>query len=80
MTRTLGSINRRKGPAALIGASALIAMGVIGAVAGGASDSQTAVVSGGSMTTGETTTVTYSGTVAPVVAKPPVKATFFGEG
>lgn len=78
MTRTLGRINSGKGPAALIGAGALIAMGVIGVVAGGAPDGQTAVQSGG-MSTGETTTMTYSGTVKPIVAVPVVKATFFGE-
>jgi hypothetical protein len=79
MTRTLGAVDRRKGPAALLGLSALVAMGVIGAVAGGGSDGQTAVVSGGSMSTGETTTLTFSGTLAPVKNVPPVKATFFGE-
>jgi hypothetical protein len=31
------------------------------------------------MSTGETTTITYSGTVAPAVAVPVVKATPFGE-
>ena len=80
MTRIPSPMNRRKGPAALVGLSALVAMGVIGAVAGGVSDGQTAVVSGGSMSTGETTTLTFSGTVAPVKNVPPVKATFFGEG
>jgi len=74
MTRTLGSVNRGKGPAALLGLSALVAMGVIGAVTGGTSDGQTAVVSVGSMSTGETTTLTFSGTVAPVKNVPPVKA------
>jgi hypothetical protein len=71
--------NRLKTPAALLGASAVIAMGAIGLAYGGPSDGQTAVVSVGSMSTGETTTVTYSGTIAPVVNVPPVKATFFGE-
>lgn len=79
MTRTPSSMNRRKGSAALVGMGALVAMGVIGAVAGGTSDSPTAVVSGGSMSTGETTTLTFSGTLAPVKNVPPVKATFFGE-
>jgi hypothetical protein len=71
--------NRLKTPAALLGASAVIAMGVLGLTYGGKSEGETAVVSGGSMSTGETTTVTYSGTLAPVVNVPPVKATFFGE-
>lgn len=70
---------RAKTAATLLGGTALVAMGIIGAWAGGAKDGQTAVVSGGSMQTGETTTLTYSGTIAPVVAVPPVKATFFGE-
>ena len=71
-------INGRKASAAVLGASALIAMGVIGAVAGGTDDGKTAVVSGGSMSTGETTTVTFSGTIAPVVAVPVVKAPAYG--
>jgi hypothetical protein len=75
MTRTPIHTNRRKGSAALVGLSALVAMGVIGAVAGGTSDGHTAVVSGGSMSTGETTTLTFSGTVEPVKNVPPVKAT-----
>jgi len=79
MTRTLGSGNR-KGPAALLGLSALVAMGVIGAVAGGTSDGQTAVVSVGSMSTGQTTTLTFSGTIAPVKNVGPVKAPAYGKG
>ena len=80
MTRTEVRKNRLKVPAALLGASAVIVMGVVGFTAGGVDDGQTAVVSGGSMSTGSTTTVTYSGTIAPAVNVPPVKATFFGEG
>ncbi|HEX7826672.1 MAG TPA: hypothetical protein VF477_17345 [Mycobacterium sp.] len=72
MTRT--PFNRRKGAAATLGLSALVAMGVIGAVAGGTGDDHTVVVSGGSMSTGETTTLTFSGTVQPVKNEPPVKA------
>jgi hypothetical protein len=49
-------------------------MGVIGAVTDGTSDGQTVVVSVGSMSTGETTTLTFSGTVVPVKNVPPVKA------
>ncbi len=79
MTRIPSPMTSRKAPAALIGMSALVAMGVIGAVAGGTTGSPTAVVSGGSMSTGETTTLTYTGTVAPVKNVPPVKATPFGE-
>jgi multidrug efflux pump subunit AcrA (membrane-fusion protein) len=79
MTRTPSSIDRR-GSAALLGLSALVAMGVIGAVAGGtSSDSQTAVVSVGSMSTGETTTLTFSGTIAPVKNVAPVKAPAYGK-
>ncbi|MGV9802838.1 hypothetical protein ACWDTP_32780 [Mycobacterium sp. NPDC003449] len=67
--------------AAALGASAVVAMGIIAAMAGGAQAGQpTVAASGGSMTTGETTTVTYTGTVAPVVAKPPVKAKPYGGG
>jgi hypothetical protein len=73
--------NRRvKTSATVLGGAALISMGIIGAWAGGVKDGATAVVSDGSMTTGATTTLTYSGTIAPIVAVPPVKATFFGEG
>ncbi|MDT5336492.1 MAG: hypothetical protein QOD90_1997, partial [Mycobacterium sp.] len=36
------------------------------------------VVSDGSMSTGETTTVTFTGTIAPVVAVPAVKAKPYG--
>jgi hypothetical protein len=79
MTKIPSRMTSRKGPAALIGMSALVAMGVIGALAGGTSDSQTAVGSVGSMSTGETTTLTFTGTVAPVKNVPPVKATPFGE-
>jgi hypothetical protein len=79
MTRTNRPDNGLKLPAALLGASAVIAMGVIGLTYGGTSEGQTAVISVGSMSTGETTTVTHSGTIAPVVNVPPVKATFFGE-
>jgi hypothetical protein len=79
MTRVLG-MNGRKGMAAAIGAGALVTMGIIGAAAGAQPDGQTAVVSGGSMSTGETTTMSYTGTVAPIVAVPVVKASPFGEG
>lgn len=71
--------NRVKASAAVLGVGAVIAMGLIGLTSGGLSDGH-AVVLGGSMETGETTTVTYSGTIAPVVAAPAVKATPFGEG
>lgn len=80
MTRAPGHKNSRKGPAALLGLSALVAMGVIGAVAGGTTDGHTAVVSGGSMSTGETTTLTFSGTIEPVKNAPPVKAPAYGKG
>ena len=78
--RTSARFTLRKTPAAFLGAGAVIAMAVIGAAAGGAQDGRVAVVSGGSMSTGATTTVTYTGTIAPVVNVPPVKATPFGEG
>jgi hypothetical protein len=79
MTRLLG-MNGRKVLAAALGASALVTMGIVGVAAGGQPDGQTAVVSGGSMSTGETTTMSYTGTVAPVVAVPVVKAAPFGGG
>ena len=71
-------MNGRKGMAALIGGGALVAMGVIGVAAGGEPAGQTAVVSDGSMSTGQTTTMTYTGTVAPIVAGPVVKAKAYG--
>ena len=77
--RTSARFALRKTPAAFLGAGAVVAMAVIGATAGGAHDGKVAVVSGGSMSTGATTTVTYTGTIAPVVNIPPVKATPFGE-
>ncbi|TPG28226.1 hypothetical protein [Mycolicibacterium hodleri] len=67
--------DRRKAQAAIIGGTALLAMGIIGGAAGGPGDGKTALVSGGSMQTGETTTLTYTGTIAPVKAVPSVKAT-----
>ncbi|MBU8808029.1 hypothetical protein [Mycolicibacterium goodii] len=64
--------------AALLGGAAAVAMGIIGASMGGSAD-QPAVASGGAMKVGETTTVTYTpGTIAPVVAKPEVKAPPYG--
>ena len=66
---------RRKAGAAILGGTALLAMGIIAGTAGGAVDGKTALVSGGSMQTGETTTLTYTGTIAPVKAVPSVKAT-----
>lgn len=80
MTRTDSRTKRLKTLAAFLGASAVITMGLISAAAGGADNSQTAVVSDGTMSTGETTTVTYSGTIAPVVAAPVVKAAPYGAG
>jgi hypothetical protein len=79
MKQTVRRADRVKTPALLLGASAVVAMGIIGVAGGGNGADKTAIVSTGSMSTGETTTVTYSGTVAPVVAVPPVKATPFGE-
>jgi hypothetical protein len=64
--------------AALLGGTAAVAMGIIGATMGGGAD-QPMVASGSAMKVGETTTVTYTpGTVAPVVAKPEVKAPPYG--
>ncbi|MBJ7339589.1 hypothetical protein [Mycolicibacterium sp.] len=68
--------DRRRAQAALLGGTALLAMGIIAGAAGGTIEPKTALVSGGSMQTGETTTLTYSsGTIAPVKAVPAVKAT-----
>ncbi|MCV7287473.1 MULTISPECIES: hypothetical protein [Mycolicibacterium] len=66
--------------AAIFGGGAVVSMGVIAAAVGGAQAGPPVVASGGSMTIGETTTVTYTGTVAPVVAKPAVKAPPYGGG
>lgn len=78
MTRTDGRVHRRKMTCAVLGGCALVAMGIIGVSAGVVDDHPTAVVSGGPMMTGETTTLTFSGTVAPVKAAPPVKAKPYG--
>ncbi|CRZ16632.1 hypothetical protein [Mycolicibacterium neworleansense] len=73
------SILRVNTLAAALGGSAVIAMGVLAATLGGDPQQGAAtVISGGPMTLGETTTVTYTGTIAPVVAAPAVKAKPFG--
>ena len=65
--------------APVLGGSAVVAMGVVVATLGGAQQEGPAtVVSGGAMTLGETTTVTYTGTIAPAVAAPAVKAPPYG--
>lgn len=79
MLRPSAGFVLHKTSAAVLGTGAVIAMAVIGVASGGAHDGKVAVVSGGSMSTGATTTVTYTGTIAPVVNVPPVKATPFGE-
>lgn len=66
--------------AAVFGGGAVVAMGVIAAAAGGAQAGPPTMASGGPMTIGETTTVTYTGTIAPVVAAPAVKAPPYGGG
>ncbi len=71
-------IHRGKTTAAVVGGCALIAMGIIGSATGGIGDAPRAIVSDGSMSTGETTTITYSGTIAPIVAKPVVTAKPYG--
>lgn len=78
MTRTSERFNRSKMTAALIGGSALITMGIVGVTSSSVGDAPVVVVSGGSMSTGETTTVTFTGTIAPVVAVPVVKAKPYG--
>jgi hypothetical protein len=78
MSRTSERFNPLKMTAALLGGGALIAMGIIGATSGGVGDAPAVVVSDGSMSTGETTTVTFTGTIAPVVAVPVVKANPYG--
>lgn len=65
--------------AAILGGSAVVALGVLAATVGGGSAGPVPVASGGSMTLGQTTTVTYTGTVAPVVAAPAVKAPPYGK-
>ncbi|MHC9291274.1 hypothetical protein ACRCUN_02345 [Mycobacterium sp. LTG2003] len=66
--------------AAIFGGSAVVAMGVIAAAVGGAQAGPPMVASGSAMTIGETTTVTYTGTLAPAMAKPAVKAPPYGGG
>jgi hypothetical protein len=78
MTRTSERFNRSKMTAAFLGGSALIAMGIIGATSSSVGGASAVVVSDGSMSTGETTTVTFTGTIAPVVAVPAVKAKPYG--
>jgi lipid-binding SYLF domain-containing protein len=80
MTRNDRRINRIKTSVTLVGASAAVAMGIIGVAAAAGTDSQTAVVYAGSMSTGATSIVAYSETEATSVAVPVVKATPFGEG
>lgn len=63
--------------AAILGGSAVVAMGIIAATIG-AGPGNSPTVASGPMTVGETTTVTYTGTIAPVVAVPPVKAKPYG--
>ena len=80
MMKIDGIRRRPRTAAALLGLSAAAAMLVIGSVASGGSDAgQTSLVSDG-MTTGETTTISFTGTIAPVVAVPPVKAPPYGGG
>ena len=74
MTRTDKGTDRLKVSALVIWGAAVVAMGAIEVATGGHGDSQIAVVSDGSMSTGETTTSTFSGTVAPVINVPVVKA------
>jgi hypothetical protein len=78
MARTSERFNRSKMTAAIFGGSALIAMGIIGATSSSVGGATAVVVSDGSMSTGETTTVTFTGTIAPVVAVPAVKAKPYG--
>ena len=78
MTRTNRGTDHLKVPALVLGVAAVVAMGAIGVATGGQGDSQIAVESDGSMSTGETTTSTFSGTVAPVVNVPVVKANPYG--
>ncbi|MGV0679572.1 hypothetical protein ABQE62_25540 [Mycolicibacterium fortuitum] len=74
----ISSILRVNTLASALGCSAVVTMGVIAATMSGAPDGPATVVSGGSMTLGETTTVTYTGTIAPAVAAPAVKAPPYG--
>ncbi|BBX27934.1 hypothetical protein [Mycolicibacterium alvei] len=65
--------------AAAIGGSAVVAMGILALTLGGPHESPTAIAYGGSMTIGQTTTVTYTGTVSPASAAPAVKAPPYGK-
>jgi hypothetical protein len=80
MIRNDSHDNRFKTSVALAGATAAVAMGIIGVAASADDANQTAVVTAGSMSTGATSTVAYSETEATSVAVPVVKATPFGEG
>ncbi|MUL82052.1 hypothetical protein FZI95_09730 [Mycobacterium sp. CBMA247] len=65
--------------AAILGGSAVVAMGVIGATLSGGHDGPMTVITGEKMTIGETTTVTYAPSIAPAVAAPAVKAPPYGK-
>jgi hypothetical protein len=78
------AVNRRPGKrakvlAAVVGGSAMVALGTISAFTGGGSSGAPAVVmSVGEMTMGDTATVGYSATIETSVAVPTDKAKPFG--
>lgn len=64
---------------AALGGSAVVAMGILAVTLGGPHEGPTTIAHGGSMTIGQTTTVTYAGTIAPASAAPAVKAPPYGK-
>ncbi|MGH3643243.1 MAG: hypothetical protein ACRDUX_29970 [Mycobacterium sp.] len=70
---------RGKSLAAVLGGAAVVAMGAINVLNGGGASDGTALVSSGSMSTGQTTTVQYSTVAKVAVAVPVVKASPYGQ-
>jgi hypothetical protein len=64
--------------AAVVGGGAMVALGVVGALAGGSSAPAPAVLSVGEMTMGATATVGYSATMETSMAVPADKAPPYG--
>lgn len=70
---------RFKTLAAALGAGSVVTMGVLAAAGGTTADAGTTPYSPAGMQVGETTTVTYTGTIVPVKAAPAVKAPPYGK-
>jgi hypothetical protein len=78
MTTPRVSAIRFKSLAALLGAGAVVTMGVVAAATGASTAGDPALASA-TMQVGETTTVTYQPTIEAVRAVPPVKAPAYGK-